>query len=284
VRAHNSATVFGELSDADYGYTTGKAYDIVRVFGKEGTHDDEFGFIPLISIDNTDMLYLVDQYQSKIKKFSVDGTYQGLLKSNVDSQAPAFFGNETITSQGQNLVIDDNGQPKANVATGVNINGQMTVDNNGNIYFPTDWSPVDGFDHHRIYSYDINGNYLGNWGTKGTGEGQLSSPWGVSFYKDNIVVTCQENPRAQFFSTSGQYIRSIDFSSVTSVTYGNFLKDDVLYVAAGAFVIKTDLDGKFFERIGEGVVGLASSVVVDSSGNVIVTDPYMRKIYVFNTN
>src|SRR5258706_13773321 len=139
----------------------------------------------------------------------------------------------------------------------------MTVDSNGNIFFAVNHNLDEGYNHHRIYKYDINGNFIMSWGSKGNEEGQLNEPWGVTLYKENIIVTCQLNLRAQFFSTSGQFIKSIDLSKIANITYGNYVKDDVLYIAAGSFVLKTDLDGKIIEKIVEDSLNNAKSIIVE---------------------
>jgi hypothetical protein len=281
VRAFNSETVFSDYSEVDFGYTSGKPYDLVRSFGQEGTAVDQFGFVALISIDNNDLLYLNDGTQNNIKIYSLEGSFQGLLKSNVDSQAPLFIGSKVVTSQGESLVIEESGQPSINIATGLNIVGQMAHDNDGNIYLAVNHNSIEGYNHHRIYKYDLSGAYITNWGSKGTGDGQLNEPWGVSISADNVIVTCQINRNAQFFNKAGQYLKSIDFTAFANITYGNFVRDNYLYVAAGSSILKTDLDGKVIEKIGEGILTNATSVVVANNGDIIVTEPYSRKIRVF---
>lgn len=282
VKAVNSATVFSDFSESDYGYASGKPEYAIRSFGQQGTADDQFGFNPFISIDENDMLYVSDTDQYAIKRFAVSGEFKGLFKSGVASRAPVFIENKTCTSKESGiLVIEEDGKDPIQVDTDMAIVGQMTGSADGYIYFAVNFSSMYGFDHHRIYKYDLAGNAITSWGSRGNGEGQLDEPWGVFLYKDNVVVTCQKNLRAQFFSTAGQFIRSIDFSNIATVLHGNYIKDDYLYIAAGSFIIKSDLEGKIVEKIGEGLLTYATSVVVDSQNNIIVSDAYGRKISVF---
>jgi hypothetical protein len=258
-----------------------EVYDVIGSFGQAGYGEDQFGFVALISIDDNDILYLSDTDQRNIKIYTVDGSFQGLLKSNVSSRAPIFVGDKIITTAGEDLVIEESGQLYIGVNTELNMVGQMAGNKEGYVYFAVNFNPYERYEHHRIYKYDLKGNLVTSWGEKGHREGQLKDPWGVSLYKGEVVVTCQSNPRAQFFTRKGKFIRSIDLSRIASSTYGNYIKDDFLYVACGSFVVKTDLEGRVIKKIGEGTLDFATSVVVDNEGNVIVADPYSRRIVVF---
>ncbi len=280
IRAFNSETIFSGYSEVDFGYTSGKPYDLIRSFGEEGTTSGQFGFVALIAIDDNDLLYLSDDGQKNIKIYTLDGNFQGLLKSNIDSQAPLLIGNKVVTTQGEILVIEESGKPPINIATGLNIVGQMAHDGEGNIYMAVNHNSTEGYNHHRIYKYDILGTYVTSWGSKGTGNGELNEPWGVSVYEGNVIVTCQINKNAQFFSSAGQYQKTIDFSGFSNITYGNYVKDGYLYVAAGSHILKTDLDGKVIEKIGVDMLTNATSVVVAGNGDIVAAEPYSRKIRV----
>lgn len=280
VRVFNSESAYSEFSDVDFGYSNGENYQLIRSFGEEGSSPSQFGFVALISLDTDGIIYLSDGTQANIKKYTSSGEYLGLLKSGVDSQAPIFLGETVVTSNGYDLVIE-NITTTVN-ETGMNIVGQLTHDNNSNIYFAVNFNTAEGYNHHRIYKYDIDGNFIDSFGSKGSQPGQFNEPWGVSFSNDQIIVTSQLGKKAVFFTTDGDFVKEIDFSGIADILYGNFVKDGVLYIAAAEFIIKTDLEGSKVEKIGEGILTRATSVVVDDSGNVIVTEPYERKIRIFH--
>jgi hypothetical protein len=283
VRVYNTEFAYSEFTDVDYGYTTIEKYNLIRSFGEEGTSPHQFGFAPLISIDQFGILYISDGSQSNIKKYTVNGEYIDLFKSGVDSQAPLFVGEAVVTSNGYNLVIEKNGMLIADIPTGMNIVGQAGSDDEGNIYIAVNYNAAEEYNHHRIYKYDQQGNPLTSFGTKGMGVGQLNEPWGVSFINNHIVVTSQANKKAQFFTKDGVFVKEFDFSNIANILYGNFVKDGYLYIAAGEFIIKTDFEGAIVEKIGSGILTKATSVVVDDAGNIIVSEPYERKIRVFDS-
>jgi DNA-binding beta-propeller fold protein YncE len=55
--------------------------------------------------------------------------------------------------------------------------------------------------HHRVQVFDAAGNYLGQWGRQGTGEGQFDGPIDVAVAPDGqtVYVVDQGNNRVQVF-------------------------------------------------------------------------------------
>ncbi|MFL1896848.1 Ig-like domain-containing protein [Aquimarina sp. 2-A2] len=280
VRVYNSETEFSEFSEEIYGYTHSQPYNILYSFGEGGREDYQFGFVALISINNNDELFLSDGDNRNIKKYSVNGNYLGLFKSNIDSRAPNFVYNKTLLSNEYNLIIEENNIEVFNNNTSMNLVGQFAVDSENNFYVPVNYNPTEGFNHHKIYKYDLNGNYMTSFGSKGEGQEEINEPWGLSVFNNLVVVTDQINAKATFFDTNGNFVKAWDFSHITNSLYGNFVKDNYIYIAAGDFVIKTDFSGAVIEKIGVNQLDFVTSVVVDSNNNIIVAEPSNRKIKV----
>jgi streptogramin lyase len=70
---------------------------------------------------------------------------------------------------------------------------------------------ADGYGNARILEYDAQGKRLRQWGTPGTGPGQLNLPHGIAIDSKGIVyVADRENGRIQRFTREGKYLSEID--------------------------------------------------------------------------
>ena len=55
--------------------------------------------------------------------------------------------------------------------------------------------------NHRIQKFTLDGKYLGQFGSFGSGPGELNMPWGLGLDKDgNIYVADWRNDRIQKFA------------------------------------------------------------------------------------
>ena len=61
--------------------------------------------------------------------------------------------------------------------------------------------------NHRIQKFSLDGKYLGQFGSFGSGPGQLNIPWGLGLDTDgNVYVADWRNDRIQKWSPSGQQV------------------------------------------------------------------------------
>jgi tripartite motif-containing protein 71 len=75
----------------------------------------------------------------------------------------------------------------------------VTSDSAGNIYV------VDGGGN-RVEKFDARGNYLLQFGTVGSGNGQLNAPFAINVdARDNVYVVDVSNNRIERFSSSGVF-------------------------------------------------------------------------------
>ena len=78
--------------------------------------------------------------------------------------------------------------------TAVSTNDQLLVANKG---------------HHCISMFTLDGNYVGKFGTEGTGRGQLGGPTGIATgIHGFIIVTEYGNNRVSVFDKYGVYMHS----------------------------------------------------------------------------
>ena len=76
----------------------------------------------------------------------------------------------------------------------------VAIDGLGNIYVVDSMNTC-------IQKFDSNGNYLGEWGSYGSGNGQFKWPYGVAVDgQGNVYVADTGNNRIQKFDSSGNYL------------------------------------------------------------------------------
>jgi DNA-binding beta-propeller fold protein YncE len=94
------------------------------------------------------------------------------------------------------------------------------------------------------------GNFLGKWGTPGSGDGQFSSPAGIAIdsTSGNIFIADRANDRIQVFDSNGNFITK----------WGS----------------RGSADGQFNNPIG---------VAVGADGRIYVTDEGNARIQVFSS-
>ena len=89
---------------------------------------------------------------------------------------------------------------------------------NGQFRQPTDvtWDPQgdifisDGYVNSRVAKFDKNGDWVKQWGTPGTGQGEFNTPHSIaSDDKGNIYVADRGNRRIQVFDPDGAFLREI---------------------------------------------------------------------------
>jgi DNA-binding beta-propeller fold protein YncE len=164
----------------------------------------------------------------------------------------------------------------------------VAVDGTGNVFV---------VDSDRIQVFDSGGNFVGAWGSYGTGIGQFEYPQGVAVDNDgNVYVVDTSNYRIQVFDGSGNFVRtwgsegsrSGQFESPSGVAVDS--GGNIYVVDGGNSRIQVfDSDGNFLRTLGSYGTGKGQfiypyGVAVDSGGNVYVSDSGNGRIQVFDSS
>ncbi|WP_460540247.1 NHL repeat-containing protein, partial [Echinicola sediminis] len=128
--------------------------------------------------------------------------------------------------------------------------------------------------NHRIQKMDLQGDFIKKWGNEGKGDGQFTYPWGITIYK-NMVVVSSDN-RLQFFDKDGKFIKSWEFENTL---YDLASDGEFIYVAAGDVILKIGEDKHFIDKIGNFTVVIG--VALKENGDVVAMDTYGRKLKVY---
>jgi DNA-binding beta-propeller fold protein YncE len=123
-----------------------------------------------IAVDNSNDVYVADEFHDRIQKFDSNGHY--------------------LTQWGS----PGNGNGQFLFPDGV------ALDNSNDIY------AVDA-DNSRVEKFDRNGNYLTQWGSTGSGNGQFLYPEGVALdISNNVYVADTYNHRVEKFDSNGSFL------------------------------------------------------------------------------
>ncbi|HLJ16815.1 MAG TPA: 6-bladed beta-propeller, partial [Bryobacteraceae bacterium] len=80
----------------------------------------------------------------------------------------------------------------------------ITWDPQGNIFIS------DGYINSRVAKFDKNGDWVKQWGNRGTGTGEFNTPHSIaSDNQGNIYVADRGNRRIQVFDGEGNFLRQI---------------------------------------------------------------------------
>jgi hypothetical protein len=182
--------------------TTGPAFGAAAAqlleFGPEGKYVREIGkhlyawaYAHSVKVDTDDNVWAVDKGSDMIVRFNREGHVDlvfGRKKEASDEAVPWTRVNPPRPA----------------------INGQfrqptdVTWDRAGDIFIS------DGYINSRIAKYDKSGNWVAQWGDRGSKPGEFNIPHGMAFdAKDNLYVADRNNRRIQVFDINGTFLREI---------------------------------------------------------------------------
>src|ERR1039457_6226005 len=76
----------------------------------------------------------------------------------------------------------------------------VALDGSNNVY-------IADYSNSRVVKFDRNGNYLTQWGSLGTNNGQLEYPYGIAVDgSNNVYVADYGNNRVEQFTSNGNYL------------------------------------------------------------------------------
>ena len=260
-------------------------------FGPKGEFIREIGkglygwaFAHSVRVDMADNIWAIDKGSDLIIKFNPAGRVMmvfGRRKESADDAKPWAHVDPPLPH------IDGMFRQPTDVAW----------DSKGNSYI------TDGYINSRVAKYDMNGDWVTSWGSKGTGPGQFDTPHAIAIDRhDNIYVGDRGNHRVQVFDTRGTFLRmfSVDVPPIpgTKAVNGNTPTGDRLTAAIGApnslcitpgpnqvmFLGESTFPGRIFEVTLEGrvvgVIGRSGRQLKQFSGAHALACPSETEIYV----
>ena len=217
--------------------------------GYSMSNDGEFFRPQYVAIDDDGNVYVTD-LSSRVQKFTSDGTF--------------------LKSWGSMGPVDGQfGSP-----SGIAVFG--------------DYVYVADKKQHSIDVFDKDGNFVFSWGEFGSGDGQFSKPHGVKINSDGIVFVADPgNHRIQKFTTDGEFLSAFGIFGTTDGKLKTPIQlafhEDSVYVAdpGNLKIEKYTDDGVFLKSFDQRFGGSnisPSDIVIDSDGDIYVTDLFKHRI------
>ncbi|MFA5414691.1 MAG: PKD domain-containing protein, partial [Methanoregula sp.] len=281
-----------------------ETYVFVTKWGSYGLSDGKFVSPSGIAVDSSGNVYVADNQNHRIQKFTSTGTFLGKWGSYGSGDGQFIYPTGmAVDSSGYIYVADEgNNRIQKFTSTGTFLgkwgsygsgDGQfsgpsdVSIDSSNNIYVVSE---------HLIQKFTYSNVFSGKWGSQGSGDGQFYVPSGVDVDSSgNVYVADTNNHRIQKFSLSGLYLAKwgsrgsgdgqFNFPLGIAVdSLGNvFVVENAnrvqKFTSTGTFITKWGSGGE-----GDGQFTSPAGIAVDSSGNVYVADTNNNRIQKFEAH
>jgi YD repeat-containing protein len=200
--------------------------EFVSQFGSAGTADGKFSAPSAIAFDREGNIWVTDTANNRLQKFNPKGEFLSKLGSlgSGNGQFKEPIGIAIAPSNGYVYVVDRGNNRVELFGEGGAYLGQKGAYGTGNsqliepsavaIGGPSGESPYTLFvadsANNRVQRWGFLGGYLSQFGTKGTGGGQLDRPEAIEVdIQGDVWVGDRNNGRIQVFNEVGKYVDQV---------------------------------------------------------------------------
>ena len=178
-------------------------------FGKEGSGDGQFNLPRGVTYDRDDNLLVVDRGNHRIQQFSRTGQFMRTFGAKGELGGKLNNPRGISTSPDGNIIVADTDNKRVVVFTPeglvlLTLHGDQFDPwhcvSHGNRYFVSD------FNGNCIKVFSVQGDFLRQFGRKGTGDGEFSCPRCLAVDESGRLVVCDGyNHRIQLFQLDGNF-------------------------------------------------------------------------------
>ena len=199
---------------------------LVRKFGSNGSNNGQFSYPRGVAFDSHNHLYVVDNGNHRVQKFDINGNYLLQFGSRGASDGQLYCPHG-VTVHNDKVYIADCNNKRISV---FQTNGKFCIsfgsDQLGN---PTDVTVnannhllVADHSNSCIYTYTLDGHYVGKFGTPGSGRGQLNGPRNLTTDLNGfIIVADTNNNRVSIFDNNSSCIHCFGSSGSANGQFSN---------------------------------------------------------------
>ena len=199
---------------------------LVRKFGSYGSNNGQFSNPSGVAFDSHNHLYVVDWGNHRVQKFDTNGNYllQFGSRGASDGQLNNPYG---VTVHNDKVYIADYNNKRISV---FQTNGKFCISfGSDQLGGPTDVT-VNANNHllvadrsnSCIYTYTLDGHYVGKFGTPGSGRGQLSNPYSLTTDLNGFIIVADSyNHRVSIFDNKRSCIHCFGSSGSANGQFSN---------------------------------------------------------------
>ena len=226
---------------------------LIRKVGSQGNGNGQLTNPAGVTFDSNNHLYVADYSNNRVQVFDVSGKYLHQFGSSRSSNVQLYHP-IGITIHNNKVFVSEQSNSRISV---FHTNGQFShIIGKGQLGWPYDVTVntnnqllVADLDHHCIYTFTLDGNYVSKFATQGSDKSQLSSPRSLTTdLYGFILVADTGNDRVSIFNKDGKFIHC----------FGSSGSDD----------------GKFNCPYG---------IAISPNGNIYVSDGYNKRVQIFST-
>ncbi len=150
--------------------------------------------------------------------------------------------------------------------------------------------------NNRVQEFDEEGEYLGQFGSAGTGNGEFDEPEGIAIDSNgDIWVADTYNARLQEFDAEGEFIQVVgeygeEEGQILEAADVAICSGDTIWVAdwGNNRITQFNQEGEFLSQIGgygsgSGKFKAPDAIHIDSAGNIWVGDEGNQRVQAFNS-
>ncbi|XP_077979508.1 E3 ubiquitin-protein ligase TRIM71-like [Glandiceps talaboti] len=271
---------------------------LVKTIGKEGSGDLEFDNPFSVTVDKDGNFVTADRDNNRIQITSKTGRFKKVLKftqfkekfaprdiaisSDNEYFSTDYNNKQVIISDVNGHVVRCFGETELKGPYGIAIN----TDPQNRIVYVVDYAG------HciRMYRYDSTCQYIGSFGSYGSGPGQFYYPYYLVISQRMLFVTDRHNHRVQVFTPSGQFLYSFGHKGTKDGELNWPIgiavdKNRYVFVSDEHRIQKFDSSGQFVCRIDSDKDGLNSpcgiALTDDEPCRIVVADKNNHCLKVF---
>ena len=200
--------------------------ELVRKLGSYGSNNGQFGGPIGVAFDSHNHLYVVDNNNHRVQKFDTNGNYllQFGSKGASDGQLYCPYG---VTVHNDKVYITDCSNKRISV---FQTNGKFCISfGSDQLGDPHDVTVsannhllVADYSNNCIYTYTLDGHYVGKFSTPGSGRGQLSNPYSLTTDLNGfIIVADTNNHRVSIFDKDHNCIHCFGSNGTANGQFSN---------------------------------------------------------------
>ena len=197
---------------------------LIRKVGSNGSGSGQLDRPEGVTFDSNNYLYVADYCNNRVQIFDVNGNYHHQFGSRGSGNGQLNYP-IGITTHNNKVFVTENNNHRISV---FHTNGQFShIIGKGQLGYPCDVTVntnnqllVADLNHHCIYTFTLDGNYVSKIFTQGSAGGQLSFPCNLTTDLCGFILVAEVgNHRVSIFNKDNKFIHC--FGS-TGSEYGKF--------------------------------------------------------------